>query len=101
MKLWMKSIREINEMNGWRDELFTFMDYNEVIVKVALIITECAEAIESVREDNYDNFKEELADIIIRTLDLCDILTIDIDSELNKKLLKLERRGIKHGGKRV
>ncbi len=101
MKLWMKSIREINEMNGWRDELFTFMDYNEVIVKVALIITECAEAIESVREDNYENFKEEMADIIIRTLDLCDILTIDIDSELNKKLLKLESRGIKHGGKRV
>lgn len=101
MKYWMQSIRRINEMNGWRDKLFTFKDYNDVIVKLALIVTECAEAIESTREDDYDNFKEEMADIIIRTLDLCDILNIDIDWEMNDKLLKLEGRGLKHGGKKV
>lgn len=101
MKYWMHKIRKINEMNGWRDNPFKFKDYNDVIVKVALIVTECAEAIESVREDNYENFKEEMADIIIRTLDLCDILNIDIDRELNDKLLKLETRGLRHGGKKV
>lgn len=101
MEILMERIKLINIKNGWRDKPFTFKDYKDVIVKLALIITECSEAIESTREDDYDNFEEELADIIIRTLDLCDILNINIEHQINKKLDKLELRELKHGGKKV
>jgi len=96
-----KRVRDINTKNGWRDDPFTFEDVDKVIVKIALIITECSEAIEAVREDDFENFKEELADIRIRTDDLADILNISLDREVHKKLDKLEKREFRHGGKRV
>jgi len=95
-------ITEINKANGWN--LTTLKDWDDdykITAIVALITTECAEAIEGHRDNDFDNFKEELADIIIRTLDLSTGLKIDIDAEISKKLEKNKNRGFKHGGKRI
>jgi len=45
----------------------------------------------------YDNIKEELADVAIRLLDLCDGLDIDLVEEIHKKMGINEVRQPKHG----
>ena len=62
-----------------------------------LIVTELAEAMESYRLQEDENFREELADTFIRLLDLCGGLKIDIEGEIQQKCLKNKQRPYKHG----
>lgn len=62
-----------------------------------LIVGEVSEAMEGLRKGDADNFKEELADIIIRTCDLCGGLDIDLEAEIKKKMEKNKNRPYKHG----
>jgi NTP pyrophosphatase (non-canonical NTP hydrolase) len=62
-----------------------------------LIVTELAEAMESYRRQEEDNFREELADTCIRLFDLCGGLHIDIAKEIEKKAFKNKTRPYKHG----
>ena len=59
--------------------------------KIALIMSECGEAIEAMRKQNYglekkDSFEDELADVFIRLSDLCGELNIDIEKQIEWKL---------------
>lgn len=47
-----------------------------------------------------EGIPSEMADIIIRVLDLCYRYDIDIDAVLEEKLAYNETRGLRHGGKR-
>lgn len=62
-----------------------------------LIVTELAEAMESYRNRDDENFKEEIADTFIRLFDLCGGLDIDIEREILKKMQKNKKRPYKHG----
>ena len=62
-----------------------------------LIVTELAEAMEAHRVRDDDNFREEIADAMIRLLDLCGGLGIDIEAEIEKKSNKNKKRPYKHG----
>ncbi len=62
-----------------------------------LIVTELAEAMEAHRVQDNENFKEELADTLIRLFDLCGGLNIDIQAEIEKKAAKNKSRPYKHG----
>lgn len=62
-----------------------------------LIVTEIAEAMESYRNRNEENFKEEIADTFIRLFDLCGGLGIDVEKEILKKMQKNWKRPYKHG----
>lgn len=62
-----------------------------------LIIGEVSEALEALREGDVDNVGEELADVVIRTADLCGGLNIDLESEIKKKMEKNKTREFKHG----
>jgi len=64
---------------------------------LALIMCETTEAIEGLRKNDNDNFKEELADIAIRLADLCGGLDIDLETEIFKKMKKNADRSYKHG----
>lgn len=95
----------INRNNGWRtfntpERAWTENPYYVPAV-LMLIVSEAAEALEAYRKDDRENFDEEVADILIRVLDLADLLDIDISSETLDKMDTNRTRGYRHGGKRV
>lgn len=71
--------------------------WENVPEKLMLIVTEAAEAMEAYRINNRANFNEEIADVLIRVLDLCGWLEIDIQLEVLAKMEKNFNRPYKHG----
>lgn len=74
-------------------------DTRHILSWLMLIVTEVAEAAEAVRIGDIDNFGEEMADVIIRTLDTCHALGVDLDSAVLAKMEKNKLRPVMHGGK--
>ena len=74
-----------------------------LIMKMALVHTEVSEGVEAIRDGNLtaeeriDAFGEEMADVIIRVMDVCGKLDIDLEVELLKKMNKNEKRPRMHG----
>ena len=68
-----------------------------IATRLMLIVSELSEALEALRHNDRDNFKEELADVAIRLGDLCGGLNIDLETEIKKKMEKNKTRGYKHG----
>ena len=98
-----QEIVNINKANGWNIAHGADWDENphKIPAILALIHSEVSEALEAFRGDDYGNFREELADVLIRVLDLSGGMGIDIDTEVKEKLEKNKSRGYRHGGKRV
>ena len=104
------SIRTINAINGWSapDDAYGCAAHHDV-VRLALVSTEVAEAIEAVRHHNplsehipgVSALEEELADIVIRVLDLAEFRGYDLGKAIAAKLEYNKGRGYRHGGKAV
>jgi NTP pyrophosphatase (non-canonical NTP hydrolase) len=95
-------INQINRSNGWKVIApEQWADPHKVPAILALIHSEVSEALEAFRRDDKDNFEEELADTLIRVLDCCGGLGINIDAVVRAKLEKNKTRGLQHGGKRI
>ena len=107
---------EAAAMNGWHQHYYdlthpldpdTLLDH--LVAKTALIGCEVSEAIEELRAGHTPNetyegtggkpegYPTELADIIIRTLDLAYMLNIDIHTAVQDKLRFNAGRPYKHG----
>lgn len=63
------------------------------------IHSEVSEASEAVRDDKIEGFAEELADIFIRLVNLCEVWNIDLEEEIIKKHNKNLDRPRLHGRK--
>ena len=97
-----KQIVEINKNNGWNTLTPTDWDLVYKIPAILVLIhSEVSEALEAFRHNDRENFTEELADIIIRTLDCAAGLRADIMKAVVDKLEKNKGRGYRHGGKRI
>lgn len=79
---------------------------NVLGTKLMLIVTECAEAMETLRNNgaegvlnNEGNFDEELGDIVIRVLHLADMIKSPIGDEIMRKVGVNKERPYKHGRK--
>ena len=59
---------------------------NALATRLMLINCEVAEAVEGLRKNDMENFKEEIADIFIRLGDLCGSLNINIEEEIIKSI---------------
>jgi len=95
-------INEINVGNGWKVATpLSWHDERHIPTLLCLIHSEVSEALEGFRHGDRKNVAEELADTIIRVLDLAGGLGIDIDAEVEAKLAKNRERGFRHGGKAI
>jgi len=114
-------IAEINRNNGWEYTIPT-----DIPKLLMLCVSELAEAMEADRTDRHANvgqfkemlklcpitkskiferyiknsFEDELADAVIRILDLCERCDIDITKFIDMKLEYNKTRGLRHGGKK-
>ena len=96
---------KISKQNGFWDD-FQLCELNDdeksanyiIGTKLALISSEVSEALDEMRSDHtMQEFANELADIIIRTLDLAKGLDIDIETIVSNKMDKNEARPRLHG----
>ncbi len=95
-------IRETSHQKGFNITLEEdWYNENKVPAGLALIHSEVSEALEAFRIDDRDNFAEELADVLIRTLGFMRGLGIDIDDVVHQKMQKNRQREYRHGGKRI
>ena len=69
-------------------------------VKLMLVITELGEAAEAVEIGDEENFKEEIADAVIRLMDICGAIGMDLEEEIAKKMEVNKKRPTLHGKKR-
>lgn len=69
----------------------------EVGTLLMLIVSELGEALEAHRNDDMENFAEELADVAIRLADLCGGLEIDLEKAILAKMDKNSERPYLHG----
>jgi NTP pyrophosphatase (non-canonical NTP hydrolase) len=73
----------------------------EMLAKLMLVVTEVSEMAECVRIEDQEHFAEELADVLIRMLDIGITMGIDIDDAVARKMAKNRTRPKLHGKKCV
>lgn len=96
-------VRALNIEKGWRTGDNTFGAY------IALLHSEVSEALEAYRARRLefyaapngkpDDVGSEMADVLIRLLDMCDVFGIDIDAEYERKMAYNRARPYRHGGR--
>lgn len=91
---WQKEIHENAINHGWWD---TNVRIPELL---CLVHAEVSEALEAYRKYDDEHMKEELADVVIRVMDMCEAYGIDLEEEIRKKHEINKGRPYRHGNKR-
>lgn len=97
----MKSLRE------WQKEITKYAidhgfkwEREDVDTMLLRIHSEISEASEAARDEKWDDFAEELADIFIRLANCAEVMGIDLEREVERKhRINLNRPKL-HGRKR-
>jgi len=87
------------EIARWREEKGFVTNWEGMLAKLMLVVTEVSEAAEAVREDSREKFAEEIADTFIRLLDICGSIGLDIERGINQKMEMNRGRPYRHGKK--
>jgi NTP pyrophosphatase (non-canonical NTP hydrolase) len=88
-----KKIHQNAVDHGWWDGVRTIPEL------LVLLHSEVSEALEAYRNNDRENYREELADIAIRLLDTAEGQGIDLTAEIIRKHERNISREYKYGGK--
>jgi len=89
---------EINEaLEAWRSNKFTALIDDELELLDLLRDKDVEMFTKMFKDKVKDTFEDELADSVIRMLELCGFLCIDIESHIKYKMEYNKTRGYKHG----
>ncbi len=95
-----KEIKEWRERKGFiTPSCITDKNGEVMLGKLMLVVSEIGEAAEAIRHNNLSNFEEEIADTLIRLLDICGTMEIDPEEIIKNKMVVNEKRPIRHGTK--
>jgi NTP pyrophosphatase (non-canonical NTP hydrolase) len=72
-------------------------DHQRILARLMMITEEVGEACHAVRKDDFANFAEELADIVIRVMDTAETYGVNLEQRIIDKLDKNEKREHMHG----
>lgn len=92
-------IIQVIENTKEQDEICDTLENAFISQNLLLIVSEISEAMEGLRKNDMDNFREELADVAIRLADLAGALEIDLEEEIVKKMEKNKNRPHMHNKK--
>ena len=103
---WQQEVHKVAKEKGWYDKPRTIGD------RLMLIVSEISEALEEYRKNEdltyvYDTkhgpqgFPIELADAVIRILDLCEFYEINLTLAIIRKNAYNKTRPYRHGGKAI
>lgn len=105
---WVAECHGLAVEKGWYDD-----GGRNVGEALMLVVTEIAEAMEEIRKGGPRNqvhegeggkpegFPIELADAVIRIMDLCGAMRIDLENAIDKKHTFNKSRPYRHGSKRA
>ena len=85
LKMLGREAYDIAEESGWHEALPP-RTTDDQIVRLALIMSEASEGIEWVRKQKPEKLGEELADIIIRTVEMATMYGYDLDGIVEAKM---------------
>ena len=94
IKEWQSTVTEWAISKGFN---WTKDDVDTMLLRIH---SEASEASEAIRDDNIEGFAEELADIFIRLVNLCEVWDIDLEKEVICKHNKNMGRPNLHGRKK-
>lgn len=81
----------------WRTRKGFDTNWDNMMEKLMLVVTELSEAAEAYRLNDREEFNMEIADTFIRLFDICGSLGINIEHEIAEKMKINEGRPHKHG----
>lgn len=118
---WQREIGDWGQRKGWdkpplcqikASECGEVIDPNVEAIgtKLMLVVTEVSEAMEALRDNKLAYYEKdgkpegmvtELADTVIRVLHLADLLGLDLEDAIERKMAFNEKREYRHGGRKA
>lgn len=109
IKEWQKEVNKTAVCAGWYDGELGKLTPTRLLAMLALVHSEVSEATECIREGKMaltfgdkakpEGFPSELADIIIRVMDMAEALGLDLEEAIKFKNEFNKTRPYRHGGK--
>jgi len=94
IKDWQRVITDWAIKKGFR---WTKKDAETMLLRIH---SEVSEASEAIRDNDFEGFAEELADIFIRLVNLCEVQGVNLEEEVITKYNKNLGRPYLHGRKK-
>jgi len=89
--------KECKIIAKWREDKGFETNWDNMLEKLMLVVTEVSEAAEAYRKNDVKEFDMEIADTFIRLMDICGSINLDIANEIEKKMIINAGRPYKHG----